>query len=708
MDSKQSTEFFAAADASEISGLLNERVTDWIKFTQATSTYQRMRESWKMYYGLSKEGINSSSSIREAGPRGEYSLLTCNDFRNILQHLLVMTTSQRPALECRAANTDSESQQQCILGNALLDWYMREKKVERYLKNNVEYGLFLSEGFMSMDWEPTMGQMYQVNPQTGMPVYEGDIAFQNYTPLDVIRDPFRNDVLLPWAMVVRWKNRWNLAAKYPEKADQILSIKPEMLWRLRDDFFNRVAFTDNDLIPEITFYHEPCEALPQGRLVRFLDSDTLLIDSPLPYSKVPVFRTAPADQANTPYGYSPAFDLMGPQQALNLLDSCILTNQKTFGVGVIIGPEGANLDFTQLADGLSFIQVNEKNGALRPMNFTQTPAEVFTYRNLLKEDMQNLSAVNSVIRGNPTAQITSGSFAALIASQAIQFNSGLEMSYAQTCEDVGGMIIEMLQKFATTKRVAKISGQTNQFMLKSFSNADIASIKTVIVDLANPLTKTTAGRMKMAEDLGNLGLIKRPEQYLMVMETGKLDPEIENERTSLLNIRKENELLRKGGNPSILLTDDHHSHVLEHMSVLDDPDARDNPTIAGAVTDHVKTHIQQWSSLDPNFVQALGRVPLVLNRVPGMPPGLISNPDDPTGGVSQPAPVPPGPQGMPQGPQSQGPGPAAGQPNSIGQLKNSAAAPQMPRPPNMPTNPLTHEKFTPIQGPVSQITQNIK
>lgn len=705
----QSDEFFAAADATKIAGLCNEKVEDWVRFTQSTTTYLRMRDSWKMYYGLSGEGLHASSRIREVGPQGEYSLLTCNDYRNILQHLLVMTTANRPALECQAATTDADAMQECQLGNSLIDWYMRDKKVERNLKKNVEYALALSEGFLGMDWEPTLGEIYAIDPSTGMPRYEGDISFTNYIPMDVIRDPFRNDSHLPWTITVKWKNRFNLAAKYPDMADKILAVKPEILWKIREDFFNRMWFTHNDLIPELTFHHEKCEALPQGRIVKFLTKDILLLDSPLPYSRVPIFRTACADQMDTPYGYTPAFDLMGPQTALNLLDSIILTNQKTHGLGVVIAPEGANIQYSQLAEGLSCMTVNEKNGQLRAMNFTNTPKEIFDYRNMLKQDMQNLSAINSVIRGNPEANIGSGSFAALIASQAIQFNSGLEMSYAETCEDVGDMTIEMLQKFATTDRVAKIVGKNQEYMLQSFSGASISNIKKVRCNLANPLTKTTAGRMKMAEDLMQMGQIKRPAQYLEVMETGKLEPITQNETSSLANIQLENEDLMQGQKPQAMMTDDHHMHILEHLVILDNPEKRANPQFTGPATEHILDHINFWKNTDPGFSQALGRPPLVLQNpmglgLPGTNPPMPPQPQEQAQGMLPP-PIGAQPNAANHSAAPHHGGPPMPHPSAMKQATTGPGPHQLPSQPGMPTNPQTGQKFQPLQGPVQAANQ---
>lgn len=664
----KSTEYFAAADTEEIAGILSEKCEEWINYITTTAHHERMSKSWNMYYGLSESGSVASSKIRQVGPKGEYALMNCNHFRNHLQHILVLTTAQRPALECRGANTDSATMEQCELGNQLIEWYLREKKVDRFLKNACEYGLFLTEGYVGMDWEPTMGNIYGMRPD-GSPIYEGDVQFQNYTPINVIKDPHRNDTLLPWAIAIRWKNKWNLAAKYPEKAQEIADVDPEKMFKYREEFLNQGYFAQNDLIPEFVFYHEKCEALPQGRIVKYLGKDLKVTDAGLPYTKVPLFRCSPADQADTPNGYSPAFDLLGPQDALNLLDSVTLTNQKSFGVGTIIAPEGHNMKYQRLADGLNFVTANEKNGQVRVLNLTQTPAEIFKFREGIANDMELLSGVNSVLRGQPDAQITSGSFAALVASQAIQFNSGIQQSYAYLCEDVGGMLIEMLQRFAKTERVAKIVGKNKQYMLQSFSSKDIQDIKTVVVDIANPLTKTNAGKLKMVEDLINMGQIKRMDQYISVLETGRADATYENEQTSLNNIRRENELMRQGGKPSVMATDDHAKHILEHTVLADDPQARMNPTIMQALTDHMMEHIQVWQGMSmqkPELLMALGRQPL----------------------------MPPQPMGMPGQPPS----------GNTPQMMDASQVPEqaLPSQPGMPTNPQTGEKFEPIAGPINQ------
>lgn len=653
--------YFAAAESDEIAHVLMEKVEEWVNTIENSVNFQRMRKSHQMYYGLTKYGNAASSEIRHAGADGEYSLMTVNHYRNLIQHVHVLTTGQRPAAKCKAANSDFESIAQCILGDGLIDFYNRRKRVERYLRLAAERSLALSEGFVHLNWEPTAGRPYGVNEE-GRMIYEGDIELAHLGPFDVVRDLNLRDGKLPWAIVIRWKNKYNLAAKYPEKADEIVGLEPKLLWEFRNRFLTSRLKPDYDLVPEFTFLHEKCEAMPQGRMVQFLSGDIKLLDTALPYKNVHVYRITPSDEFDTPWGYTPAFDLLGPQDALNLLHSVILTNQKTFGVGSIIVPQGANISHEQLADGLAVISANEKNGQVRPLNLTATPAEIFNYKDSLQKDMETLMAVNSTLRGNPDANVESGAFAALLAAQAIQFNSGLQASYAALAEDVYTGIIEMLQVFAKTERVAEIIGEHNDYLQKSFTANDLDKILRVTVDVANPLQDTVAGRMKMAEDLNAAGMLKRPEQYIQVYTSGKLDPVVENEQTALMLIKNENEMLRKGQKPIILKTDEHLNHIKEHRSVLDTQQARGNIAVVEAVTAHIQEHIDMLAMLDPNFLMALGQQPM---------------------GMAQPM--------MPDQGMNQGVAPSAN-------LTEDALAAAQPGLPNLPTNPLTGEQFNSVNG----------
>ena len=82
---------------------------------------------------------------------------------------------------------------------------------------------------------------------------------------------------------------------------------------------------------------------------------------------------------------------------------------------------------------------------------------------------------------------------------------------------VGTGLIQMLQDFAAVPRVATIAGKTNRTYMKEFTGKDLSSVNRIIVDVGNPLSKTTAGRVQMAEQMLQMGIIKTPEAYISVI-----------------------------------------------------------------------------------------------------------------------------------------------------------------------------------------------
>ena len=129
----------------------------------------------------------TGASLQSGGDQGELTTLSINHFRNLLSHLETMTVQQRAAFEPRATNSDVKSQSQVILAAGLLDYYMREKKMERYLVQATKEALIYCEAFLRVTWDATAGEEHGLTPM-GTPAYEGDIKYSVYTPLDCIRD----------------------------------------------------------------------------------------------------------------------------------------------------------------------------------------------------------------------------------------------------------------------------------------------------------------------------------------------------------------------------------------------------------------------------------------------------------------------------------------------------------------------------------------
>ena len=637
-------EYFATLSKDEIVAELDKKIDMWYENISMSGMFRKMTKSYASYYGYNSSGSgHTASEIIKSGEQGELSLIKANHFRNLLQHLLVMTTSSRPAMDARAINTDYRSLAQTILANGILDYYMREKRLERFLKAATEYALVFGEGYVRMEWDTSEGDEYSVDPDTNNIQFTGDIVYSVLPPLDVIKDVFAPDTYTnDWIIVRHWKNRFEIAAKYPELKEEILKA------RTKDDFdmtFNYKFKTDgelrSDLIAVYEFYHEKSEALPNGRQLVYVTKEAVLYDGPLPYRNIPVYRIAPSEFIGTPNGYTVAFDLMGLQETLDGLYSIVVTNQSTFGVQNLLLPQGHNISYSSLPGGLNVIEYDATSG-VKPeaLNLTKTPPEIFNFINKIESTMETLSGVNSVARGNPEANLRSGNALALVQSMAIQFNSGLQQSFAQLIEDVGTATITTLRDFAAVPRVAMIVGKNNRSYMKEFTGNDLDKVNRVVVDMGNPLSKTTAGKLEMANNLLQQGIIKTAQDYIMVMKTGNLDVMVEGELSELSNIKAENENLAEAQPVQVLVTDEHVLHIKEHKCVLASPDARQNAEVVQAVLKHIQDHIQQLKTADPNLLNILGQPSLQ------QPQGGPQPTPPPGGGPGGP---PPGPGGPPPG-----------------------------------------------------------
>jgi hypothetical protein len=384
--------------------------------------------------------------------------------------------------------------------------------------------------------------------------------------------------------------------------------------------------------------------------------DAVSIDTPIPYRRIYLSRIAPDEQLKTCFGYTIGYDLLPIQESLDALYSTIVTNQSTFGVQNITMPNNADISVTSLVGGLNLISFDPKFGKPESLNLTNTPAEIFKFIEQLENRMETIAGVNSVVRGNPEASLKSGAALALVASQAIQFNSGFQQSYTQLLEDLATNLIEILQDYAKTPRIAIIAGKSNRTLMNEFNSEDISAIHRVTVNVGNPLSQTTAGKLEIANALLQAGAIKNPEQYLQIATTGRLEPMIENQQAQIMLVRAENEKLSEGEMVQAIATDDHSLHIKEHGVVLSSPESRLDPMIVGNTLGHIQEHIMLLKTTDP--------VILSLNQQPQLPPG------------------------MPIAPMGEGAPGAAGVMNATNPTLQEAEKVNMP---NMPTNPLTGE-----------------
>lgn len=652
-------QYWAAKGPDEIAKEIMAKVDGYKQYIDTSGMLGELRKSYDTFYG--------STEIQDVDQ--SLKAIHVNHYASYIRNIHNMVTSSRPAWEAQAVNTDLETQADTILAGGLLDFYMREKQIETKLIDSALKALFLKEGWISLGWNATGGKVYGVNPESQDPIHEGDFEVDTHTILDVTRDIKRRDMNHDWYIVRKFKNKWDIAAKFPEFAEKIIAITPDnrmdIQFELNDTKYSKTMKDQGgDLIPVYTLFHRKTDAMLEGRMTTVLTDEIQIFDGPLPYKDLYIFPITTGQHFEMPFGHSYLMDLLPIQDAFNATVSAIVTNQAANAVQNFQVPKGATPNLLQITDGMNVWEYDPKAGKLEPMELLKTAPEVFNFASFLIQQSDLISNVSQIGRGNAPTNM-SGTAMALLQQQAIQSTSGGQTSYTLALENVGTALIELLQTFAVVPRIAMIVGKSKRSMMKSFTNKDVQGIGRVFVNRANPLTKTGAGRMEIANNLlQTQGMITTPEQYIGVLTTGNVEPLYQRDNSQRMNILSENEMLMDGTPVTAILTDNHPEHVLEHSCVVDSPEARQNPQVLQATLDHIQQHINIAKSMPPEMAAMLKQQSFFQPPPPPMP----------------------GPQGQPQ--PNQGPPPPGAAAPMDNQNPVTEHAGQVPLPkPALPPNP---------------------
>lgn len=651
--------YFANLPIDEIGDALMDRVDNYYIFLNATGIMNLWRRSFAFFYNSARLG----GRVNPVGKKLELQSISMDDYPNLLRNILVLTTSQMPSMQTMCSNGDEKTLEQNKASQQILDYEARAHRINDFVIQSGEDALWGGEGFIYKGWNPNLGDEVapDANPETLAPEMDpvtgqqktlrvGDWEFENLTCLDIVRDV---DCLsyqaCQWVIVRRFKNKWDLIAQFPQYRDEIQRASWALTDR-RNSKFGYTAANIRDLVPTFEFFHDKTLAVPQGRQTLFLDAETVLFDGPLAYGTRPVYRCAYAELRNNPFAWTVGYSLLPLAEANNRLTSTLLTNVATFGVTRVLNPRGANISLQALSENLAIIDytpTGPTGGKPEVLNMSNPiTKETGDLLKFINQKMETYVSIPGSMRGQLPKDEMSGAAMAMQSSIALQFSSGFQKSIIKTLEDLGTGMVQDLKAFATAPRMALIVGKNDEGYLRSYNQKDFDGIDRVVVAAANPMLNTTAGKMNLADQLLQNGMLPQGEagamKYIQVMNQGKLEPETQALQSEYMAIQQDKEDLLAGKLPMIQLTDNHPLRMQEVNVLNNNPIIRGNPQLGNLVRQYIMGHFQQWLQMPPLLAAAMGIQPPPAQAMPGMSQEQPGQP-----GQQPPQPNTPHPQNKP-------------------------------------------------------------
>lgn len=668
VNTEQRVYWCAETDPKKFIARVQQRMSWRLQQLRQSGRWQRGRALLSAYYGFGTDGMRISTSLVDAGDDGEVTELQVNNIRPTVNNTLSLVAGNELKLKAKARNGDAKALAQARLAEQLLQ-VEDGTAMSREAEIDVLRGAFLaSEWMLAQAWMPQGGKEWAVDG-AGQPVFEG--ALQEFV-VPIWRYAFDassgDTTHRNWVIFRRPRSRYDLAAELERlgrgvdadklrKGDDGHSSMTEW-WRtiIGSGVDTLEVLMGEQVETETTVWvwevrHLPSPALPDGRMVRFVEPDIILFDSlesgagyPYRFDDLHAYEYSPERVVSGTGGHTGAFDLGGMQEVLDILHTAVTTNANIAGQ-LMLWSSGEVPNVSTLGNGSRVLVSQVKP---EPIEWPAFKAELLQAAEYFKSGMASSMALNDVVMGKPEKGMPA-SAQALQRAQAQQFHEVAQRERVRLRARSANGKLRLLQRFAKSPRVAQIAGKAGAYELKQWQSDDIADVELFEVEPVDPMSGTFEGRQATLELLLANGVIKTPDAMLTYLQTGSLAAVTTNETMQRELVEANVAMLQRGvglpevqltpmGPPQfleptdgrevvrILKTDPHHLAIPAYLGVLASPASRADSAIMQACIDAVQYSYMLWQQLAPDECFAYGIPPLpmmmaMMGPPPGAPPG---------------------------------------------------------------------------------------
>jgi hypothetical protein len=593
------------------------------------------------YYGLNPNGMGrglSTQTLAFVGENNEFLRFRIAEFRSFIKQQISMVLGERVSFKAMGANTDYTTLAQIQSSDQVINYLYQTGSGDTLEREAAEANYVVGLGGAHVRWDWDGGDEVDVE----LPHPDGATVYDSPTGQQIpatITSPMRSGLPTatmhyPWELpcdpAVRgnkhaWRGvrervcKYELADEYPEHAEALYSMQ-----FMHDDYtahqlfgYDLASSNEDDIMLDHV-YVAPCKLLPRGRYLG-IAQDIVLWDEESPVDGIPIVDMCSARFMGSQFAYCDNWDLIPVQEMRDQMCSDAASNFTKFGRPMIVADEGLQLDQRLLSRGHYIWTKPQNTEAPTAVKIDPMPPGFMEFLSYLHSRDESITQQNSVTRGNPDKNITSGQMAALFHSNSIEFRNVDQAALYSFRKELANMYLEMVRRYAQAPFLAEISGASERPYLKEVAKESLSGIKRVMIEPVSSLSKSTAGRLTIAEILMKIEDPKMRSALLKGIETGQWGDASKKDRNSDLRSTWENEQLAQGIPCRVLATDNPFEHLPAHLADIDarTEQLNENPQAVDAYLQHCQEHLSQYQMLNPNLARLLNiPVPLPVRGTP--------------------------------------------------------------------------------------------
>lgn len=520
----------------------NQALLDWkntvtMELLQMREPITRVQRCNIMLYKgkhyFSQEQFSQLPYNRNKKYSKNHAKIVVNHLHQVTENHVADMASYEPNITV-IPNNDEESDKVAARENKnVLDHYIYENKLKVRFQTFHRRVKVCGEAFMFVLWNSNLGdihpsfkQLRQMrvdmgqDPDTPIPLVDengeqvvgedgeplwinetirtGDIQIEQELSEKVLY-PYVESCMwddVPWIERLVWTDVDEVKARWPNVAADIKS----------DGLFRRYLHPNNRSVTSKVcvryFYHKPTQFLDSGYYC--ISTESVILEAgkyPFNHKYLPCIRGTDIDVPGELTGMSFYQNLASLQHAINNSTSMILQNQALFAYPKYKTPRGAKVQYRDLDDDRGIF---EYSGAIGPelMVNNSTPTDTWRYRDMMRDEFKNLSAIFATSQGNAPDGITANVALRMIDEQERKLHKPAIDKHGENCEIMGTLILSTLGTYREPSdgMLIKILGKNQERYLRYFDVANLATSYEVKLMRSSGLPESPAARSQTVLD----------------------------------------------------------------------------------------------------------------------------------------------------------------------------------------------------------------
>lgn len=654
-----------------------------VQFT-ADESHERIkliRRNMALYRGIQYRTQETRHDIRDR----HFTDRSRNIAKIVVNHLFDLTQNRvsrlvkfKPAVQVLPTNEEFEDVAAAKATGKLLDhiWYSHDFEGEM-TPEIAKIANVMGESYLFITWNPDLGDKHPDSPEDGerVPLLDenGQQEKDSMGNPIWIEEPINvgdvdYEVVEPWNMYVQRVNRFEeveycfrrhvmhveeARLKWPQAAKDIKASQGHL-------DFDFESFETRQLLNEVViweFYHKKTKGMPEGRYIVFTE-DAVIENSELPYShgNLPFVRYSDIDMPGVLHGVSFFETVKALTSTYNNITNMIQRNQVLVSHPKWMMPIGAaKLD--SLGNDVTIVQYK---GPVAPqlVQMNPTPAELFNYREQLKEEFQQISGVFGTSRGEPPSGITAAvALQFLNEQESERFNETI-LKWNNFIRNVALMTLSVAGDYyeADDERMIRVLGKNDRWQTVFFDIANLSKPYDIRVQNSSALPQSKAARIQTILDLSErFPEMFTQEQIIDMIDLGQSEKFMDMSAVAVRTAEAENELIMSGEKTAgVKEYEDHLLHWKIHVKTLQEYAFKEMtpPKVQDELKEHIKVHEYYLfikSQTNPALAEQLSAekmYPLFFETVPTEEPPVPGDqsPAPADGGVPLDGPIPQTPE----------------------------------------------------------------